>query len=188
MPICGVMGDYELFDYFLDFNLVAQALAGVQAGFPFPADYQTAVTAMATLAFLGAGYTNRSEGPFGKVVGDGIKFLKETETVNITFNGTDIIAVTIPITVELKVVETPPGIRGEGAALGAGALAIRQSVVKINPAMEPAFCNASRVTLAGSNGMALNAGPDVRSSVPLYVPSAVLFAVIDNHQASPAAS
>lgn len=43
MPMCGVMGDNELFDYFLDFNLVAQALAGVQAQFPFPADYQTAV-------------------------------------------------------------------------------------------------------------------------------------------------
>jgi hypothetical protein len=43
MPMCGVMGDNELFDYFLDFNLVAQALAGVAAQFPFPADYQTAV-------------------------------------------------------------------------------------------------------------------------------------------------
>jgi len=39
----GFRGDNELFDYFLDFNLVAQALAGVQAQFPFPADYQTAV-------------------------------------------------------------------------------------------------------------------------------------------------
>jgi len=43
LPMCGVMGDNELFDYFLDFNLVAQALAGVQAQFPFPANYQTAV-------------------------------------------------------------------------------------------------------------------------------------------------
>ena len=43
LPMCGVMGDNELFDYFLDYNLVAQALAGVQAQFPFPADYQTAV-------------------------------------------------------------------------------------------------------------------------------------------------
>jgi hypothetical protein len=43
LPMCGVMGDNELFDYFLDFNLVAQALAGVAAEFPFPADYQTAV-------------------------------------------------------------------------------------------------------------------------------------------------
>ena len=43
LPMCGVMGDSELFDYFLDFNLVAQALAGVPAEFPFPADYQMAV-------------------------------------------------------------------------------------------------------------------------------------------------
>ncbi len=43
LPMCGVMGDNELFDYFLDFNLVAEALTGVQAEFPFPDDYQTAV-------------------------------------------------------------------------------------------------------------------------------------------------
>src|SRR3989441_8701183 len=53
LPMCGVMGDNELFDYFLDFNLVAQALAGVQAQFPFPADYQTAVVP-AVQAALGA--------------------------------------------------------------------------------------------------------------------------------------
>src|SRR5207247_625822 len=43
LPMCGVMGDNELFDYYLDFNLVAEELAGVQAQFPFPANYQTAV-------------------------------------------------------------------------------------------------------------------------------------------------
>lgn len=43
LPMCGVMGDNELFDYFLDYNLVAEALAGVTAEFPFPADYLTAV-------------------------------------------------------------------------------------------------------------------------------------------------
>jgi pimeloyl-ACP methyl ester carboxylesterase len=55
LPMCGVMGDNELFDYFLDFNLVAQALAGVQAQFPFPADYQTAVVPVVKAA-LGAPY------------------------------------------------------------------------------------------------------------------------------------
>jgi pimeloyl-ACP methyl ester carboxylesterase len=55
LPMCGVMGDNELFDYFLDFNLVAQALAGVQAEFPFPADYQTAVVPGVKTA-LGAAY------------------------------------------------------------------------------------------------------------------------------------
>ncbi len=34
MPICGVLGDHELFDLFLDYNLVAAALAGVPTTFP----------------------------------------------------------------------------------------------------------------------------------------------------------
>lgn len=55
MPMCGVMGDNELFDYFLDFNLVAQALAGVPAQFPFPADYQSTVVP-AVQAALGSPY------------------------------------------------------------------------------------------------------------------------------------
>jgi hypothetical protein len=55
LPMCGVMGDNELFDYFLDYNLVAQALAGVAAQFPFPADYQTAVVPSVRAALGGAG-------------------------------------------------------------------------------------------------------------------------------------
>jgi pimeloyl-ACP methyl ester carboxylesterase len=55
MPMCGVMGDNELFDYFLDFNLVAQALASVQAQFPFPSDYQTAVVPGVKAALSGPG-------------------------------------------------------------------------------------------------------------------------------------
>jgi len=34
MPVCGVLGDHELFDFFLDYNLVAAALAGVPVTFP----------------------------------------------------------------------------------------------------------------------------------------------------------
>lgn len=30
LPMCGVLGDHELFDYFLDYNLVAQDLSGVR--------------------------------------------------------------------------------------------------------------------------------------------------------------
>ena len=37
MPICGVLGDHELFDFFLDYNLVAAALAGVEET-TFPPD------------------------------------------------------------------------------------------------------------------------------------------------------
>jgi pimeloyl-ACP methyl ester carboxylesterase len=34
MPICGVLGDHELFDFYLDYNPVAAALAGVSTTFP----------------------------------------------------------------------------------------------------------------------------------------------------------
>lgn len=40
LPMCGVLGDHALFDFFLDYNLVAQALAGVRA-YPTPGDYLT---------------------------------------------------------------------------------------------------------------------------------------------------
>lgn len=42
LPMCGVLGDNRLFDFFLSYNLVAQTLAGTPA-YPTPADYQTAV-------------------------------------------------------------------------------------------------------------------------------------------------
>ncbi|MCX6149438.1 MAG: elongation factor P [Ignavibacteriales bacterium] len=47
--------------------------------------------------------------------GDGVKFLKESEQVEILFNGEDIINVEIPIFINLKVVETEPGFRGDTA-------------------------------------------------------------------------
>jgi len=50
-----------------------------------------------------------------KVVGDGSEYLKENETVEIVFNGDEIIALSIPDSVELKVVETIPGVRGDTA-------------------------------------------------------------------------
>jgi hypothetical protein len=55
MPICGVLGDYELFDYFLDFNVSAQTLSGVGKTFPYAADYLTA-TVPATKAGLGPAF------------------------------------------------------------------------------------------------------------------------------------
>jgi len=55
MPICGVLGDYELFDYFLDFNLAAQTLSGVGKQYPFAADYLS-VTVPATKAALGPAF------------------------------------------------------------------------------------------------------------------------------------
>jgi elongation factor P len=50
-----------------------------------------------------------------KLIGDGAHFLKESESVKIMFNGNEIVSVEMPITVELKVVETPPGVRGDTA-------------------------------------------------------------------------
>jgi pimeloyl-ACP methyl ester carboxylesterase len=71
MPICGVLGDYELFDYFLDFNLAAQTLSGVGQLFPFGADYLT-VTVPATKAGLGPAF------PFAlNAVGQNFKSLVE---------------------------------------------------------------------------------------------------------------
>jgi hypothetical protein len=40
--MCGVVGDVELFDFFVDFTFVSQALAGIDT-FPIPADYAEAV-------------------------------------------------------------------------------------------------------------------------------------------------
>ncbi len=51
-------------------------------------------------------------------IGDGAGFLKDGESVDILFNGTDITGIEIPITVELKVTETVPGVRGDSANAG----------------------------------------------------------------------
>jgi len=42
LPMCGVLGDHELFDFFLDYELTSQALSGIRA-YPTPADYVTTV-------------------------------------------------------------------------------------------------------------------------------------------------
>ncbi len=47
--------------------------------------------------------------------GDGEKYLKEGEEIDILFNGTEIINVEIPIFVSLKVVHTEPGFKGNTA-------------------------------------------------------------------------
>jgi pimeloyl-ACP methyl ester carboxylesterase len=52
---CGVLGDYELFDYYLDFNVAAQTLSGVGKTFPYAPDYLTA-TVPATKAALGPAF------------------------------------------------------------------------------------------------------------------------------------
>jgi elongation factor P len=53
-----------------------------------------------------------------EVVGDGASFLKDGESVDILFNGSDITGMELPITVELSVVETVPGVKGDSANPG----------------------------------------------------------------------
>lgn len=72
----------------------------------------------------GSGYVFMDKATFDqltveeKQVGEGAKFLKDGESVDILFNGTDITGIELPITVELKVVETVPGVRGDTANPG----------------------------------------------------------------------
>jgi elongation factor P len=51
-------------------------------------------------------------------IGEGAHFLKDGESVDILFNGTDITGIELPITVELKITETVPGVRGDSANAG----------------------------------------------------------------------
>jgi hypothetical protein len=71
MPICGVVGDYELFDYFLDYMLAAQTLAGLDAQFPAPANWSTEIVPQITSTLAAAW-------PFGLTVdGEHLKALTE---------------------------------------------------------------------------------------------------------------
>ncbi|MGN9894461.1 hypothetical protein [Micromonospora sp. L31] len=56
LPMCGVLGDHQLLDFFLDYNLVAQALAGVRA-YPTPPDYLTNAVPRIQVALGLAGLT-----------------------------------------------------------------------------------------------------------------------------------
>ncbi len=51
-------------------------------------------------------------------IGEGVKYLKVNEGVEILFDGTAIIGVELPISVELSVTETVPGVRGDTATGG----------------------------------------------------------------------
>ncbi|MGN9778489.1 hypothetical protein ACTMS0_22375 [Micromonospora sp. H33] len=61
LPFCGVLGDHALLDFFLDYNLVAQALAGVSA-YPVPADYLTNAVPRIQVALGLTGITPTSPG------------------------------------------------------------------------------------------------------------------------------
>lgn len=54
LPICGVLGDYELFDYFLDFNAAAQQIGTGSSVFPVDPPTYVGVTVPAIKANLSA--------------------------------------------------------------------------------------------------------------------------------------
>ena len=51
MPMCGVMGDNKLFDYFVENHLAAHVLAGLDVPFPFPANYSATIVPQLRAAF-----------------------------------------------------------------------------------------------------------------------------------------
>lgn len=53
-----------------------------------------------------------------EAIGEGAGFLKDGESVDILFNGSEITGIELPITVELKVIETVPGVKGDSANPG----------------------------------------------------------------------
>lgn len=54
LPICGALGDYELFDYFLDFNVAAQQIGTGSSQYPINPGVYTVVTVPAIKASLEA--------------------------------------------------------------------------------------------------------------------------------------
>lgn len=49
-------------------------------------------------------------------IGDGARFIKDGESIDILMNGMDITGIELPASVELAVVETVPGVRGDTAS------------------------------------------------------------------------
>ena len=74
-------------------------------------------------------------------IGDGAKFLKEGETVQLMMVGMEIVGCEIPPNVELKVVETVPGVKGDTAS-GATKPATVQTGATVNV---PLFINEGDV-------------------------------------------
>lgn len=76
-----------------------------------------------------------------ELFGDSVNYLKESEEVEILFNGTEIISVDTPIFAILKVVETEPGFKGN-TATGAVKPAKMETGAQINV---PLFINVNDV-------------------------------------------
>lgn len=77
----------------------------------------------------------------GEVIGEGGKYLKEGQVIEILFNGSEPIGIELPIVVELKVLETVPGIKGNTATGGSKPAAL-ESGATVNV---PLFINEGDV-------------------------------------------
>lgn len=66
-------------------------------------------------------------------IGDGLKWLKDSMEVSITFHGTDILGVEMPNFVELKVTETDPGLKGDTAQGGSKPATVETGAVVTVP-------------------------------------------------------
>ena len=75
------------------------------------------------------------------VVGDALKFVKENETVKVISHQGNVFAIEPPITVELRVIETEPGVKGD-TATGATKPATVETGAQI---MVPLFVNQDDV-------------------------------------------
>lgn len=68
-----------------------------------------------TITFMDNGTYEQIEVQEG-VIGDQIKYLKEGSTIMVLFYDEKIIGIELPAHVELRVAETPPGVKGDTAA------------------------------------------------------------------------
>jgi pimeloyl-ACP methyl ester carboxylesterase len=73
VPMCGVMGDSELFDYFQDTYLLAEHFAGNPPAIPTPDDYYSSGSHVAT--FTSLGYFRRALSPGGENYQDALEQL-----------------------------------------------------------------------------------------------------------------
>lgn len=69
MPACGVIGDVELFDYFLDYNVGAAALAGLSPDYSYPDPNWTSNTVPDIRAALSNNPTGEWAGGFPQIFG-----------------------------------------------------------------------------------------------------------------------
>ncbi|AZK59500.1 elongation factor P [Candidatus Desulforudis audaxviator] len=62
-------------------------------------------------------------------LGDGVKYLKENMIINVVYHRGQVLGVYLPNTVELTVIETTPGIRGDTASGGSKPAVLETGVV-----------------------------------------------------------